>query len=161
MGAMACMEASDISVMNRALTGFPLESVIEKVQFSRLPGSNLSRKEEVLMSSFLSGAAVRMVAWAVVISPSLIVSRLIVANPPKESSEFEIDCFAAIVELYHFGFDQAVGCINGIEDIGIFEKSFLWEFLPFRLLRRSVRCGEAIIRQSGEAVCLYRCTARN
>ena len=86
---MACMEASNISVMNRALTGFPLESVIEKVQFSRLPGSNLSRKEAVLMSSLLSGAAVRMVAWAVVISPSLIVSRLIVANPPKESSNLK------------------------------------------------------------------------
>ena len=86
---MACMEASNISVMNRALTGFPLESVIEKVQFSRLPGSNLSLKEEVLMSSFLSGAAVRIVAWAVVISPSLIVSRLIVANPPKESSNLK------------------------------------------------------------------------
>ena len=83
------MEASNISVMNRALTGFPLESVIEKVQFSRLPGSNLSLKEEVLMSSLLSGAAVRMVAWAVVISPSLIVSRLIVANPPKESSNLK------------------------------------------------------------------------
>ena len=45
--------------------------------------------------------------------------------------EFEIDCFTAIVELYHFGFDQAVGCINGIEDIGVFERASYGNFYRF------------------------------
>lgn len=106
--------------MNRALTGFPLESVIEKVQFSRLPGSNLSLKEEVLMSSFFIGSGRAYGRLGGRHFPFFDREQTNRRQSAERIVEFEIDCFAAIVELYHFGFDQAVGCINGIEDIGVF-----------------------------------------
>ena len=96
---MACIEASNISAMKRASTGLPWASVTEKVQFSAFPGSSLSRNDSVLIFSLRSGRACRMVTWAVFISPSRTVSRLMVAMPPNDLSNLTDSVLQLLLSL--------------------------------------------------------------